>query len=116
VPTYRYKCPSCASEFDVTKSVNNIDSLENCETCGRANIEGNARILGRCYFCGEKADDPFYSQALGKVVSSKKAQSAEAKRRGWEELGTTDIDKHIDRTDRHREEKIQGRWDELIRG
>jgi len=116
MPTYRYKCPSCSALFDVVKSVQEIDSVERCEACGRDNIEGTQRILGACYFYGEKPDDPFFSQALGKVVQSKKAQAAEAKARGWEEVGNTDIEKHIDRTERHREERMNARWDDLIRG
>lgn len=116
MPTYQYKCPACEIEFDVVKDVDLIDTLEVCPTCGRSNIEGSFRIIRARQFYGEKSDDPFYSIALGKVVKSKKAQSAEAKSRGWEELGTTDIDKHIDRVDRHRQEKLDNRWEDLLRG
>lgn len=114
--TYRYKCPGCEHVFDVFKSICEIDDYEICPECNLENIDGSNRLIGNCYFYGEKADDPFYSVSLGKVVSSKKQQLAEAKARGWEEVGNTDIEKHIDRTNRHREERLSARWDDLLRG
>jgi hypothetical protein len=94
--------------------VADIDNLETCPSCKVSEISGNNRIIRARIFYGEKPDDAFFSQALGKVVSSKKAQSAEAKRRGWEELGDTDIDKHINRLEKDREQKCNSRWEELL--
>lgn len=115
MPTYRYACPSCDHEFDVIKSVSEIDELESCPSCGRDKIEGCQRRLGRVYFYGEKPDDAFYSVPLGKVVNSRKAQAREAKDRGWEEVGNVgNIEKHIDRTDKERERKAASKWDEFL--
>lgn len=117
MPTYTYKCPSCVSEFDVTKSIDDIDSLESCPLCGRNSIEGRCRIISEPRnFYGQKAENPFYSQALGKWVKGQRDESKQAKSRGWEELGTTDIDRHIDTVDRDREKKLASRWEPLLKG
>jgi len=113
MPTYRYKCPSCEYTFDVHKAVSDIDSLEKCDSCGRGGIEGQSRVIESRQFFGEKPDEPFYSIPLGKMVSSKKQMRDIAKAKGWEEVGTTNIDKHIESLDKEREDKSQARWDEF---
>lgn len=118
MPTYRYKCPSCEYLFDTVKGVSEIDCLETCPSCGRSGIEGKSRVIEPRQFYGEKPDEPFYSIPLGKMVSSKKAMRAEAKDRGWEEVGNsvTDIEKHIEQDQKGIEKKCQARWDNLMRG
>jgi putative FmdB family regulatory protein len=113
MPTYRYKCPTCEHQFDIYKGFSEIDNLEKCPSCGRGLIEGKNRVIGVAQFFGEKPDDPFYSIPLGKMVSSKKEMRSIAKSKGWEEMGSSNIEKHIESSDRDRERKAQEKWDEF---
>lgn len=111
---YRYKCPSCSAEFDVIKSVSELDSLEKCQSCGRGSIEGKHRLICPVTFYGEKPDEAFYSIPLGKIVSGKKQMRQIAKEKGWEEVGTTNITKHIDTLDAEREARAKNKYKEFF--
>jgi len=114
MPTYRYRCPSCVHEFDVIKPMDELDDLEKCPSCGRGSIEGKNRLLDAVEFYGEKPDEAFYSIPLGRMVKSKKEVAKIAKQRGWEEIGSTDITKHIDSLERSREQKSKDRYKEFF--
>lgn len=112
--TYRYKCPSCSHEFDVIKRICECDSLESCPSCKRGNIEGKNRLLAPLVFFGEKQDDAFFSVSIGKVVKSRKEERSIAKSKGWEEIGSTDIKKHIETDESSREKRSKDRYREFF--
>lgn len=114
MPTYRYRCPSCDHQFDVVKSFTEIDELERCPSCNRGSIEGSNRVIGAVMFHGEKPDEPFYSIPLGKMVKSKKELRGIAKSKGWEEVGTSNVEKQLETCDKILEQKTTDRYKEFF--
>ncbi len=109
--TYSYGCKDCRKEFDVIKSVRNIDDIECCPGCGSDKTE---RYISRTSFYGAGGwDSAEYNPAFGKVIRNPQHRAAEAKARGWEEIGNEDPDK-IHKADEAREDKmIEDSWSKV---
>jgi putative FmdB family regulatory protein len=114
VPIYDYKCKNCLDTFTATKRISQADELETCPHC-EAECDKNCRyISGRVEFFGEKPDEAFFSNALGKWVKGKKDQAKQAKERGWIEVGNDDVNASHARNDREREKKSKESWNEYL--
>jgi putative FmdB family regulatory protein len=113
VPTYDYRCLDCKHDFEVIKSISSIDDLECCPSC-LATCDKRARIItkGKDFF-GEKPDEAFFSQALGKWVKSKKDQARQAKDRGWVEVGNENVERLHKYHDDIRDRKTRDSWAEF---
>jgi putative FmdB family regulatory protein len=108
---YVYHCNNCSHEFDVVKSVKEIDNQENCEKCGSV-CERIIRFRG--YFLGEKDwDKAEYNPGLGCVTKNAKHRKQIAKERGLEEIGTTKIDDFKEQSDKRLEENRQRVYDSI---
>jgi putative FmdB family regulatory protein len=115
VPIYDYKCKNCLDTFDVTKRIAQADEIETCPHC-QASCDKHCRYISKAKdFYGEKPDEAFFSNALGKWVKSKKDQARQAKDRGWIEVGNDDVNASHARADREREKKSSDRWNEYIK-
>lgn len=109
---YPYQCTSCRHEFEVIKSVRDIESPENCPVCDIISIRTIAR--SQSFFGATDWDTRHYNHALGMVVRSNKEAQKIARERGLVEIGNENVDK-IHRTfDTDREKKISTRYDDII--
>lgn len=111
MPTYPYKCSNndCGVEFDVVKSVAEIDQIEHCDKCGAT---GN-RFIGRTHFYGASDwDKAEYNPGLGCVVRNASHRREVAKRLGVEEVGNdySASERMISESDASRARKIENRW------
>lgn len=109
---YPYRCPepNCAKEFDVIKSVADIDLVENCPQCGTQ----AERFIATTHFYGASDwDKAEYNPAFGKVVRNGKERKELARRHGMEEIGNEPVDKIHDHFDKQRERKRQERWESV---
>jgi len=110
---YPYLCSNCSHEFEIIKSVRQIDDEELCPECGN--------ISDRTISCSQGIDKssaadwntPHYNPAFGKHFSSNSQARKEAKKRGMEEIGNEPIDKIHKKFDNDRQEKQRARWDSV---
>ena len=114
MPVYDYRCPDCKHEFDVTKPISSIDDMECCPSC-LGTCDHSARIIKTAKeFFGEKQEEPFFSVALGKMVSGKKDLRRQAKERGLIEVGNENIDKIMDRSESDMQRRSAEKWADYI--
>lgn len=111
MPTYVYRCPEdhCHAQFDVVKAMADIDNIEVCPACG-AFASSACRQLTRTHFYGAKVEDAVFDPAFGKVIRDSKHRQAEAKARGYIELGNEPVEKVHQYFDKKREETAAQRW------
>jgi len=114
MPTYPYECsnPDCLRQFDVVKTVAEIDQPEHCDKCHSI---GN-RFIGRTHFYGASDwDKAEYNPGLGCVVRNASHRKEVAKRLGVQEIGNdySASDKMISESDSSRQRKIEDRWSKV---
>lgn len=112
---YPYHCPKCDTPQDKIKRHSEIDNDEICSQCDTILTSQDRKILPNGIFYGEKVEDAYFDQSLGKVVNSTKEARKLAKEKGWIEVGTEEpekIHKHFDDQRRKREEDS---WNEMKR-
>lgn len=105
---YPYACKLCNHQFEVIKSVRDIDNPEACAECGSEDTE--RRIAMDQSFSKIAAADwdrARYSPALGKVVKNDAEERKIAKSKGMIEVGNEDIGKIEKEFARDREKKAQ---------
>jgi putative FmdB family regulatory protein len=106
---YPYRCSDCSFEFDVVKSLKDIDQVEHCEKCGAvAN-----RFIARTHFYGARVEDAEFNPGLGCVVKNRKHRESIARDRGLVEVGNEDCEKTFQRFEQDRERRIEKSWDEV---
>ncbi len=98
---YPYRC-DCGKEFKVAKSSKIIDRVEVCPDCGHNCTKAN-RYLSRGSFYGAAVEDAEYNPAFGKVIRNGKHRAAEAKARGMEEVGNSDLTAYYNSVDKDKE-------------
>lgn len=106
---YCYRCTNadCATEFEVIKSVAEIDRPEKCEKCGLP----AGRYIGRTHFYGASDwDKAEWNPGLGMVTRNARHRKDEAKARGMEEIGNESPDKMHDHFEKQRKEKYDQVW------
>ena len=107
---YPYRCPDCNAEFDVIKSVADIDLVEKCSKCGTEAV----RYIAQTHFYGASDwDKAEYNPAFGQVVRNGNHRKELAKRRGMEEIGNESVDNIHKRYDAQREQKRKDRWESV---
>lgn len=111
MPTYPYQCTSndCGKEFDVVKTVSEIDNPEYCDKCGSK----GERFIGRTHFYGASDwDKAEFNPGLGCVTRNSKHRAEVAKRLGLQEVGNDyqTPDKWISETDAKRKRESEYRW------
>lgn len=110
MPTYDYKCKECSADFAIVKSMAEIDNIEHCPSCKIACDKSHRIIKTAKEFYGEKPDEPFFSQALGKWVKGNTDMRRQAKARGLIEIGNENVDKMYESAERSREKTANDRW------
>jgi putative FmdB family regulatory protein len=86
---YEYFCKPCNAVDEVTRSISDADHPYKCPDCG-----GKTRkIISKTNAITTGEDAPYLHPAFGTVMTNKQA-AAEAKRRGWIEVGNEDVAKH----------------------
>lgn len=108
---YPYRCTSkeCQFEFDVIKSIREIDNTEHCDKCGSE----AARFISRTHFYGASVEDAEYSPAFGCIVKSRKHRQELARRHGVEEIGNEDPNKIHDHFEKQRDKALEDSWDKV---
>lgn len=109
---YPYRCQACKYEFDVVKSVKEIDNEERCEKCDSL----ADRYISRTYFYGASDwNTAEFNPGLGCVTFGSKDRAKKAKERGLEEVGNdySSGEAAITHFDNMREKKRQDGWDKL---
>lgn len=107
---YPYECPEL-HQFEVVKSVRNIDDPENCPTCGKL----STRYIALSHFYGASDwDKQEYNPGLGMVTRNSKHRAREAKARGLIEIGSEDCDKICNAQDKKLEDADNERHEKAM--
>lgn len=102
---YAYHCPGCTHEFDVVKSVKEIDLDEHCPQC--ATRSERRFVPSRVYFTGTKVEHAEYNPGLGCIVRNKDHRAEIAKSKGLEEIGNEPVERIHKHFEKAREEKLE---------
>lgn len=87
---YLYECPGCSGKFDIIKRADDYRREEHCPTSGTT----MAMVFTPPHLVGTAVQELKYQPALGKPATDKQL-ALEAKRRGWEAVGSEDPAKHL---------------------
>jgi putative FmdB family regulatory protein len=91
MPTYEYLCSLCKTNFDVVKSIKELDEVETCPACA---AHETVRTISRTHFYGAADwDKAQYNPGLGIVTRNSKHAYREAKSRGLIEVGNEPAEK-----------------------
>lgn len=115
MPTYEYLCRACAAPFDVVCPISEIDAAVVCTHCAATNDRGARQLPSRTQVYGASVEDAVYDPVFGKVIKDKKHRQAEAKSRGWIEVGNETPESLHKMHDKAREETRQERWRDAAR-
>lgn len=107
---YPYRCIQCSNEFDVVKSVKEIDNPEHCPKCGQL---GERFIASGIQFYGAKVEDAEYNPALGCIVKNSKHRRQLAKERGLEEIGNESVERVHRHFENRKEQELERAWDKV---
>lgn len=115
MPTYLYACPSCATGFDVIKSMSQLDRDEECPACKRV-CASKDRQMPRVNFSGAGDwNTQGFHPALGCYTSSNKHARDIAKRRGLIEVGNEKPEAIHKACEKQRAETREQRWKDADR-
>jgi hypothetical protein len=108
---YPYRCTSadCSFEFDVVKSLKEIDQVENCTKCGVI----AERFIARTHFYGAKVEDAYYCPALGCVVKNRNHRQSIARDRELIEVGNENCERTFSRNEADLEKRLDQSWDKI---
>lgn len=109
---YPYHCVACKHEFEVIKSVRQIDDEESCELCGQISVRTIAK--SQAFYGANDWDTAHFSTVLGMKVRSNKEAQKIARERGLVEVGTENVEKIHKKFDTEREKKIETRYDDIL--
>lgn len=109
---YAYKCPGCQHDFDVIKSIAQIDFSEECPKCG---IEAERQIVAPniAKIAAGAWNNQTFNAALGCYTRNDQHAARIAKSRGYEEIGNEPPEKIHAHFDRQREDTAQKRYDKI---
>jgi putative FmdB family regulatory protein len=111
--TYVYECVKCKAEFDVIKSVRDIENNEFCPDCG---APGERQFVPhKVFFSGTAVQNAEYNPALGMVTRNKEHRAEICKQRGLVEIGNDykspeSLHKELET---NRADKRKRSWDEV---
>lgn len=114
---YPYLCPNCQNEFDVIKSVREIENEEKCEKCQTI---AQRTIASFDFYGAGDWDKAQYNPAFGCVVKSKAHQREILRKfagegKHFEEVGNEPVDKIHSHFEKERSEKRKRSWAEVDR-
>lgn len=115
MPTYAYLCRGCGADFDVIRPISEIDAEAVCTACAASNNSSARQLPSRTHVYGAAVEDAVYDPVFGQVIKDKKHRAAEAKARGWIEVGNEKPEEVHAMHDRQREETRQQRYREAVR-
>lgn len=110
MPEYPYQCQSCNQEFDIIKSVADIDHVEPCKECGSDDTQ---RLIAKVNLEKSSMAQPYYEPALGCIIKGKGHKAQVLKEKGLEEVGSTSPDTMYKNLELEREKRMAKEWDEL---
>ena len=109
---YPYNCSRCGNEFEIIKSVKQIDDDERCPNCDTI---ADRFISQHQSFSGASDwDTGHYNPAIGKYVKSNSEARKIARSMGMEEVGTEPVEKIHKKFDTDREDKLEARRNEIF--
>lgn len=110
---YPYECQECGHDFDIYKSLSEMNRPEPCPKCDSSKT---VRYITRCFFHGEKVQEASFNPALGKVINNKSHLREELtkykERTGSElvEIGTEKVENIHRDADRTRTKRREDGW------
>jgi len=107
---YPYICPKCDNNFEVIKSVKDIDQPENCPSCDTISNRTISRFQAVDSTAAADWNNKTYNPAFGKALTPQQAKK-EARARNWAEVGTEPPEKIHKHFAKQREEKEKAKWD-----
>jgi putative FmdB family regulatory protein len=88
---YGYRCEPCGKSTEVVKSVVDFDRVELCPACQSVM---RREISRRIWLSGTKVEEKVWQPALGRGATNSELR-AEAKAKGWTEVGNERPEKHL---------------------
>ena len=109
---YPYICSVCGNEFEVIKSVKDIDEPEFCAVCENPGIRTISPLVS---FRGisDWNFEPEYDPAFGTMIKSPAHRRKLAKAKGWEEVGTEPVDKIHKAADETKNQLLEDSWSDV---
>lgn len=110
---YPYECQNCGYDFDVYKSLSEMNRPEPCPKC---DSDKTVRYIARCFFHGEKVQEASYNPAFGKVINNKSHLREEMSKykdqTGGElvEVGTEKVENIHRHAEKTQKERRENRW------
>ena len=109
---YPYLCPHCSTEFEVIKSVRDIDNIEKCPSCDTISGRTISRFQAVDSTAAADWNNKTYNPAFGKALTPQQAKK-EAKARNWTEVGDEPVEKIQKHYAAERKAKYDSSWDKL---
>jgi putative FmdB family regulatory protein len=91
VPTYEFFCKRCNAIDEVVRPMSDSNLAYSCPECGGA----TTRHYSPPQVITQGEQIPYRHPAFGTIMTDNQAK-AEAKRRGWVEVGNENLDRAID--------------------
>lgn len=115
---YPYRCEKCGHDFDVIKSVREIDNPESCKKCGSTAQRYIAR--GGDFYGANDWDKAEFNPAFGCVVKNRQHKRELLRKfagegKVFEEIGNEPVEKMHSHFEKVREERRNDRWREADR-
>jgi putative FmdB family regulatory protein len=110
MPQYPYRCKGCEYEFDVIKSVADIDEKEICIKCGEGQTK---RLIAISNLEKSSMQQPYYEPTLGCVIKGKSHKKQILRQKGLEEVGSTSPDTMYNELEKRREKRMAKEWAKL---
>ena len=112
MPIYEYRCSDCQADWDVVKSMSQLERKETCPACGRENgCKSRLPPRGTSFSGASDWNTQHFSPALGRVVKNHRHARQVAKEKGMIEVGNESPDKIHKHFDDQRQETRKKRWE-----
>lgn len=107
MPIYPYSC-ECGENFDIVKSVAELDKSEVCG-CGKT----ARRLIAASAVDKTSCAQPYFEPALGCIIKSKGHKQRILKQKGLEEVGNTSAETLYKDYTKATQERIAKSWEAL---
>ena len=111
MPTYPYQCATCTHQFDVIKSVRQIDDPEACPKCAG---DGKRYLVAVNFNGASDWDKAEFNHGLGQVTKSRRHAEQIAKQRGLIPIGNESPEALIKADERKLEREIEARTEKAL--
>lgn len=110
---YPYECCSCSAQFDVIKSLSEIDRREACPKC--SSLE-TFRYIARTHFYGASDwDKAEWNPAFGQIVRNAQHRRQLAKAHGLEEIGNEPVEKIHAHFEAEKKRQLEKTWENPLK-